>query len=248
MSHSKVLGGKKALVTGGSRGIGSAIAKRLAADGAEVAITYAGNKAAADATVAIIEQAGGKAVAIQADAGDDASQRAGVAAAASALGGIDILVHNAGVAEFLTVDQDTDESFAHQFGVNVRGLHVGTRAALPHLPDGARIILVGSIAGETSPVPGGATYGATKAAVAGLGRGWAKDLAARNILVNVIQPGPIETDMTPTGDVADMLKQMVPLGRFGQVEEIAGVAAFLAGPDASFITGATLNVDGGTAI
>jgi 3-oxoacyl-[acyl-carrier protein] reductase len=97
-------------------------------------------------------------------------------------------------------------------------------------------------------VPGGATYGATKAAVAGLGRGWAKDLAARNILVNVIQPGPVETDMTPTGDVADMLKQMVPLGRFGQVEEIAGVAAFLAGPDASFITGATLNVDGGTAI
>jgi 3-oxoacyl-[acyl-carrier protein] reductase len=248
MSRSNILDGKKALVTGGSRGIGSAIAKRLAADGAEVAITYAGNKAAADATVAIIEQAGGKAVAIQADAADDASQRAGVAAAASALGGIDILVHNAGVAEFLTVDQDTDESFAHQFGVNVRGLHVGTRAALPHLSDGARIILVGSIAGETSPVPGGATYGATKAAVAGLGRGWAKDLAARNILVNVIQPGPIETDMTPTGDVADMLRHMVPLGRFGQVEEIAGVAAFLAGPDASFITGATLNVDGGTAI
>lgn len=248
MARSNILEGKKALVTGGSRGIGSAIAKRLAADGAEVAITYAGNKEAAEATVAIIEQAGGKAVAIQANAADDASQRAGVAAAAEALGRIDILVHNAGVAEFATVDQDTDESFEHQFGVNVRGLHVGTRAALEHIPDGGRIILVGSIAGERAPVPGGATYGATKAAVAGLGRGWAKDLAARKILVNVIQPGPIATDMAPGGEVGDMLKQLVPLGRFGEAEEIAGAAAFLAGPDASFVTGTTLTVDGGFTI
>ena len=249
MSHSKILGGKKALVTGGSRGIGSAIAKRLAADGAEVAITYAGNKAAADATVAIIEQAGGKAVAIQADAADDASQRAGIDAAAKALGGIDILVHNAGVAEFFEVDQDTDESFAHQFGVNVRGLHVGTRAALPHIPDGGRIILIGSIAGDTAAFPGIATYGATKAAVAGLGRGWARDLAARKILVNVIQPGPIATDLAPSeGPVHDLLISQVPLGRFGEAEEIAGVAAFLAGPDASYITGTTLTIDGGMTI
>lgn len=245
MSRSNILDGKKALVTGGSRGIGSAIAKRLAADGAEVAITYAGNKVAADATVAAIEQAGGKAVAIQANAADDASQRAGIAAAVAALGRIDILVHNAGVAEFATVDQDTDESFERQFDVNVRGLHVGTRAALAHIPDGGRIILIGSIAGEGAAFPGIATYGATKAAVAGLGRGWAKDLAARRILVNVIQPGPIATDMAPGGDVGDMLKQSVPLGRFGEPEEIAGVASFLAGPDAAFITGATLNVDGG---
>ena len=248
MSRSDNLKGRKALVTGGSRGIGSAIAKRLAADGAEVAITYAGNKAAADATVAAIEQAGGKAVAIQANAADDASQRAGIAAAVEALGRIDILVHNAGVAEFATVDQDTDESFERQFGVNVRGLHVGTRAALAHIPDGGRIILIGSIAGEGAAFPGIATYGATKAAVAGLGRGWAKDLAARRILVNVIQPGPIATDMAPGGDVGDMLKQSVPLGRFGEPEEIAGVASFLAGPDAAFITGATLNVDGGFTI
>lgn len=248
MSGNNILGGKKALVTGGSRGIGSAIAKRLAADGAEVAITYAGNKAAADATVAIIEQAGGKAVAIQANAGDDASQRAGVEAAVQALGGLDILVHNAGVAEFAGIEEDTDEAFDRQFGVNVRGLHVGTRAALPHLPDGGRVILVGSVAGDRAPFAGMSTYGATKAAVAGLGRGWAKDLAPRNILVNVIQPGPIDTDMAPKGEAADAFRQIVPLGRFGSVEEIAGVAAFLAGPDASYITGATLNVDGGTAI
>jgi len=242
------LQGKKALVTGGSRGIGSAIAKRLAAEGAAVAITYAGNKAAADATVAIIEQAGGKAVAIQANAADNDSQRAGVEQAAATLGGIDILVHNAGVAEFVGVDEDTDESFDRQFATNVRGLHTGTRAALAHIPDGGRIILIGSVAGDTAAAPGMATYSATKAAVAALGRGWAKDLAGRNILVNVIQPGPIQTDMAPTGDAAEAFKQMVPLGRFGDVEEIAGVAAFLAGPDATFITGATLNVDGGVMI
>ena len=246
MSRSNSLEGKKALVTGGSRGIGSAIARRLAADGADVAITYAGNKTAADATVAAIEQAGGKAVAIQANAADDASQRAGIAAAVEALGRIDILVHNAGVAEFATVDEDSDESFEHQFGVNVRGLHVGTRAALEHIPDGGRIILIGSIAGEGAAFPGIATYGATKAAVAGLGRGWARDLAPRKILVNTIQPGPIATDLAPSeGPVHELLLSQVPLGRFGEAEEIAGVAAFLAGPDAAYITGATLNVDGG---
>lgn len=239
------LNGKKALVTGGSRGIGSAIAKRLAAEGAEVAITYAGNKAAADATVAAIEAAGGKAVAIQADAANPESQRAGVAAAVEKLGAIDILVHNAGVAEFAPVEEDSDESFDRQFGVNVHGPFVGTRAALTHIPDGGRIILIGSGAGDTALVPGMATYSATKAALASLGRGWARDLAPRGILVNTIQPGPIITDMLPEGDAGEAIKQTVPLGRFGTVEEIAGVVAFLAGPDSTYITGTTINVDGG---
>lgn len=241
------LQGKRALVTGGSRGIGSAIAKRLAADGATVAITYAGNQAAADATVAVIERSGGTAFAFQADAADEASQRGGVAQAAAALGGIDVLVHNAGVAEFASVDQDTDELFDRQFGVNVRGVHVGTRAALPHLSDGARIILVGSISGELA-FPAVATYSATKAAVAALARGWAKDLASRNILVNTVQPGPIDTDLNPAdGAFAQQMTAMIPLGRYGTVDEVAGVVAFLAGPDAGYITGTTINVDGGTA-
>jgi 3-oxoacyl-[acyl-carrier protein] reductase len=240
--------GKRAVVTGGSRGIGSAIAKRLAAEGAEVAITYAGNKAAADATVAAIEAAGGRAISFQADAGDGDSQRAGIASAAAALGGIDILVHNAGVTNIAPIDQDTDDAFDRLFSVNVRGLHVGTRAALPHMPDGGRIILLGSIGGETAPFPGVATYAATKSAVVGFARGWARDLAARNILVNVIQPGPIETDMSPKGDAAVAFTSLVPLGRFGTVEEVAGVAAFLAGPDASYITGTTITVDGGVLI
>lgn len=241
------LKGKKALVTGGSRGIGAAIARRLAADGAAVAITYAGNKAAADATVAAIEDAGGTAFAFQADAADPNSQRAGVEQAAAALGGIDVLVHNAGVAEFSAVEQDTDEVYDRQFAVNVKGVHVGTRAALPHLSDGGRIILIGSISGELA-FPATSVYSATKAAVASLARGWAKDLAARNILVNAVQPGPIDTDMNPAdGDFAQQMKSLIPLGRYGKVEEIAGAVAFLAGPDASYITGTTLNVDGGTA-
>ena len=241
------LEGKKALVTGGSRGIGAAIARRLAAEGATVAITYAGNKAAADATVAAIAAAGGTAHAVQANAADPTSQRAGIEQAAAALGGIDILVHNAGIAEFATVAEDSDEGFDRQFGVNVKGLHVGTRAALPHLADGGRIVLVGSIAGEKA-FPANAVYSATKAAVAALARGWAKDLAPRNILVNTVQPGPIDTDLNPAdSDFARQITGVVPLGRYGKVEEIAGVVAFLAGPDASYITGTTLNVDGGAA-
>jgi 3-oxoacyl-[acyl-carrier protein] reductase len=239
------LQGKTALVTGGSRGIGSAIAKRLAAEGAAVAITYAGNKAAADATVAAIETAGGTAFAFQADAGDAASQRAGIEQAAAALGGIDILVHNAGVAEFSAVADDSDATFDRQFDVNVKGLHVGTRAALPHLRDGGRIVLIGSISGDIS-FPATSVYSATKAAVASLARGWAKDLASRKILVNTVQPGPTDTDLNPAdGDMAQQTIGAVPLGRYATVEEIAGAVAFLAGPDASYITGATLNVDGG---
>jgi 3-oxoacyl-[acyl-carrier protein] reductase len=241
------LQGKTALVTGGSRGIGAAIARRLAADGATVAITYAGNKAAADATVAAIESAGGTAFAFQADAADSVSQRKGVEQAAAALGGIDVLVHNAGVAEFSPVEEDTDALFDRQFGVNVRGVHVGTRAALPHLSDGGRIILIGSVSGELA-LPSTATYSATKAAVAALARGWAKDLAPRNILVNTVQPGPIDTDMNPAdGEFAQQMTAFIPLGRYGRVEEISGAVSFLAGPDASYVTGATLNVDGGAA-
>jgi 3-oxoacyl-[acyl-carrier protein] reductase len=241
------LAGKKAVVTGGSRGIGSAIAKRLAADGAAVAITYGGNKAAADATVAAIEGAGGTAFAFQADAADPVSQRAGIEQAAAALGGIDVLVQNAGVADFAPIDQDTDDLFDRQFGVNVKGLHVATRAALPHLADGGRIILIGSISGELG-FPATATYSATKAAVAALARGWAKDLASRRILVNTVQPGPIDTDLNPAdGEFAAQMIGAIPLGRYGKVDEVAGAVAFLAGPDATFITGTTLNIDGGVA-
>lgn len=243
------LNGKSALVTGGSRGIGAAIAKRLAADGANVAITFNSNKGAADAVVADIEKSGVKGVALQADAADpDAAARA-VAETKSAFGGFDILVHNAGYAQFATIAEDTFENYRGQFSVNVDGVFAGTRAAADHISDGGRIIVIGSVNAHTVPVPGGAVYGATKAAVAGLVRGWARDLGPRNILVNVIQPGPVDTDLNPAdGEVAKFLTPLTALRRYGKPEEVAALAAFLASDEASYITGAAIDIDGGMTI
>lgn len=244
---SKKLQGKRALVTGGSRGIGAAIAKRLAAEGADVVITYAGNREAAEATVAAVVAAGVKGKALQADAADPAAVKAAVDEAAATLGGIDILVHNAGVAGFTGVDQESVDSFRRIFAVNVDGVVAGTVAAVPHLADGGRVIITGSVMGDASMFPGAATYAASKSAVQGLARGWARDLAPRGILVNVIQPGPIDTDMNPAdGDLAASLLPTIPLGRYGRAEEVAALAAFLASEDASYITGTTIDVDGGT--
>lgn len=244
---SKKLAGKRALVTGGSRGIGAAIAKRLAADGADVVITYAGNHEGAKASVAAIEAEGVKGKAIQADAADPAAVKAAVDEAAATLGGIDILVHNAGVAGFIGVDQESMESFRRVFAVNVEGVVAGTVAAVPHLADGGRVIITGSVMGDASMFPGAASYAASKSAVQGLARGWARDLAPRGILVNVIQPGPIDTDMNPAdGEIAAQLLPTIPLGRYGRGEEVAALAAFLASDDASYITGTTIDVDGGT--
>jgi 3-oxoacyl-[acyl-carrier protein] reductase len=240
------LNGKKAIVTGGSRGIGAAIARRLAAEGAQVVITYAGNKDAADATVA---QLGAGAQAIQADAGDTAAVKAAIEQAASALGGIDILIHNAGVLVMGQIGEVDETDYRRIFDVNVEGVFTGTTAALPHLRDGGRIIIIGSVNAHTMPNQGGALYGATKAAVAGLARGWARDLGPRGILVNVIQPGPVDTDMNPAdGPFADYLKGHMALGRYGHADEIANVAAFLASDEASLITGALIDVDGGFSI
>ncbi|OYY76143.1 MAG: oxidoreductase [Sphingomonas sp. 28-62-20] len=246
---SKKLDGKKALVTGGSRGIGAAIAKRLAEDGADVVITYAGNQTAANQTVAAITASGRKGLAIQADAADGAATAAAVQEAATALGGLDILVHNAGIANFAPISADTQDNFDKTFAINVDGVFAGTKAAVPLLSDGGRILIIGSINAHSMPVAGGAVYGATKAAVAGLARGWARDLGPRGILVNVIQPGPIDTDLNPAdGPFASVLTPHVALGRYGKVEEVAALAAFLASDEASYITGAAIDVDGGFTI
>lgn len=247
-----VLTGKRALVTGGSRGIGAAIARRLAADGADVAITYAGSADRADALVTAIRAEGRQAVAIKADAADPQAQADAVRQAADALGGLDILVHNAGVAEIVQTGQVeasvATAAFERQFDVNVGGVFAGTIAAVPLLSDGGRIIIVGSVNGHRASFPGVSIYGATKAAVQGLARGWARDLAPRKILVNVIQPGPIDTDMNPAdGPLAPLVQGSVALGRHGKAEEVAAVAAFLASDDSSFVTGTTIDVDGGWA-
>ncbi len=250
MTMAQGLTGKRALVTGGSRGIGAAIARRLAADGADVAITFAGNQQAADATVAAIAAAGRKGLAIQADAADPAAQARAVTEAHAALGGLDILVHNAGVFAMASLGQDAQgEAFARAFAVNVTGVNAGSEAAAPLLADGGRIIIIGSINAHHSILPGIGIYGATKAAVAGLARGWVRDLAPRGITVNVIQPGPIDTDMNPAeGGFADFFRPMIPLGRYGKPEEVAALTAFLAGDEAAFISGATIDIDGGFSV
>ena len=177
MSHP--LSGKTALVTGGSRGIGAAIARRLAADGADIAITYAGNRQAAEAVVSELTANSGRAMALQADAGNPEAAASAVAETAEQLGGLDILVHNAGIAQFTPLPDSDFAEYRRQFSVNVDGVFAGTRAAADHIRDGGRIIVIGSVNAHTMPTPGGAIYGATKAAVAGLVRGWARDLGPR---------------------------------------------------------------------
>lgn len=240
------LGGKSALVTGGSRGIGAAIARRLAHDGASVAITYASSKAKADEVVTSIERSGGKAMAMLADGRDATTVMRAVDATAGKFGGLDILVNNAGVAPFAPIAELSLEDFDACMNVNVRAVFAACKAALRHMPDGGRIITIGSIMADRMPMPGGSVYGMSKAAVAGLTRGLARDLGPRRITVNTVQPGPIDTDMNPDqGDFAASLKGLMALPRYGKADEIAAIVAFLASQEAAFITGACVNVDGG---
>ena len=241
------LSGKRALVTGGARGIGAAIARRLAADGADVAITYVSRPDAAEAVVREIEAAGRRGLALKADAGDTAASARAVDEAAERLGGLDVLVANAGVADFQPVGgEGWLESFQRTFAVNVHGVAAAVDAAARRLPDGGRVVVIGSVNAERTPVPGGAAYGASKAAVAGLVRGWARDLGPRRITVNVVQPGPVDTDLNPKdGPFAEQLKPMLAIPEYAEGSDVAGLVAYLVGPEARFVTGAALTLDGG---
>ncbi|HEV7510628.1 MAG TPA: SDR family oxidoreductase [Candidatus Acidoferrum sp.] len=238
---------KVALVTGGSRGIGAAIAKRLAADGASVAITYSKGTEAAASVVKAIEAAGGKALAIQADAADADAVKSAVQKTVATFGGIDVLVNNAGTAIPKSFEDTTLEELDRLFNINVRGVMVATQAALKHMKSGARIIMIGSCVGERMMTPGLVPYSATKGAVKMFTQGLSREVGKRGITVNNVQPGPIDTDLNPAaGDWAAPQKAATALDRYGSADEVAALVAFVAGPEASYITGANLTVDGGT--
>jgi 3-oxoacyl-[acyl-carrier protein] reductase len=238
---------KRALVTGGSRGIGAAIVKRLASEGAHVAFTYANSPEKAAETTKIAQDFGVRAVAIQADNADPAAVTAAVERAASELGGLDILVNNAGVLVLGPFDEIKLADFDRTLAINVRAVFVASQAAVKHMKHGGRIINIGSCNAERMPFPGGAVYAMSKSALVGLVQGMARDLGPRGITVNNVQPGPVATDMNPAdSEFAEMLKkQFMALPRYGSADEIAAMVAYLAGPEAGFVTGASLTIDGG---
>jgi 3-oxoacyl-[acyl-carrier protein] reductase len=238
---------KVALVTGGSRGIGAAIAKRLAADGANVAITYTKGADAAASVVREIEHGGRKAMAIQADAADADAVEAAVERTVATFGRLDVLVNNAGTAIPKRFEETTLEELDRLIDINIRGTFVATQAALKKMNDGGRIIMIGSCVGERAMTPGLVPYSATKGAVKMFTQGLSREVGSRGITVNNIQPGPIDTDLNPAaGDWAVPQKAATALDRYGSVDDVAALVAFVAGPEASYITGANLTVDGGT--
>jgi 3-oxoacyl-[acyl-carrier protein] reductase len=241
----KSFAGKSALVTGGSRGIGAATVRRLASDGAAVAFTYAASDRKAAALVGEIEAGGSEVIAIKADSADPEAVRRAVAETVRRFGHIDILVNNAGILLRGPVDAFSLGDFDRMFAVNVRAVFAAVQAAVVHMGAGGRIITIGSVTADRTGFPGASVYGMTKAAVAALTRGLARDLGPRGITVNTVQPGPTETDMNQDENTRALLRPMLALGRLGKDSEIASLITYLASPEASFITGAALTIDGG---
>lgn len=241
------LTGKRALVTGGSRGIGATIALTLAAKGADVAISYERAADRAQAIVDRITDMGRQAIAIQADAADPAANRRLVDEAVAALGGLDILVNNAGTFRHGTIADLSLEDINTLLDVNIRGTVLTTQAAIPHLKDRGRVITIGSNIAERVPFSGGFTlYALTKSAHLAFTRGLARELGGANVTVNLVQPGPIETELNPAeGSNADLNRSLMALPRYGTTQELADVVAFIASAGASFMTGSVVTADGG---
>lgn len=243
VAQQKPFYGKTALVTGGSRGIGAGIVRRLAAEGASVAFTYASSKEKALELVVEIESTGGKALALQADSADSDQVQAAVDQTARSLGELDIFVSNAGIIQLGTIDTFPLKDFDRMVAINIRAAFVGIQSAAQKMKDGGRIILIGSNTAIRTAFPGGSVYSMTKSALTGLVRGAAIDLAPRAITVNNVQPGPTATEMSLPHE--ERIKPLIPLKRMGDVSEVAGLVAYLASQEAGFITGASLTIDGG---
>ncbi|MBK5540029.1 3-oxoacyl-ACP reductase FabG [Pseudomonas sp. TH05] len=240
------LNGKVALIQGGSRGIGAAIVKRLAAEGAVVAFTYVSSTAKAEELQNAIIASGGKALAIKADSADAAAIRQAVNHTVETFGRLDILVNNAGVLAVAPLEDFKLEDFDQTLAINVRSVFIATQEAARHMGQGGRIINIGSTNADRMPFAGGGPYAMSKAALVGLTKGLARDLGPQGITINNVQPGPVDTDMNPAdSDFAESLMGYMAVGRYGKVEEIASFVAYLAGPEAAYITGASLTIDGG---
>lgn len=237
---------RTALVFGGSRGIGAGIALRLAQEGANVALTYASAAAKANEVVAAIEQEGREALAIQADSGNAADLQSAVRQAVARFGRIDIVVVAAGILHIADVAEFSIDNLDRMLDVNVRGVYLAIKAALPHMEAGGRIVTIGSNTAERTSHPGSSVYSMTKGAVAVMVKGLAVDLAPRGITINNVQPGPIATDMT--ADMLEMIAPLIPLKRVGQPAEIGALVAYLTGPEAGYMTGASLTIDGGMSL
>lgn len=246
MNSNERLSGKVAFVTGGSRGIGAAIVRRLASEGAAVTFTYNASADRALALVSEVEKAGGRAFALKSDAADASALAAAIDDTARTHGRLDILVNNAGVLAIAPLAEFSLEDFDRTLAVNVRAVFVGAQAAAKHMGTGGRIVTIGSTNAERMPFAGGGPYAMSKAAVSGLTRGLARDLGPRGITVNVVQPGPVDTEMNPAdGAMADTMKGFMALPRYGKDTEIASFVAYLASEEAGYITGASLMADGG---
>jgi NAD(P)-dependent dehydrogenase (short-subunit alcohol dehydrogenase family) len=246
MTSQGTLDGKVALVTGASRGIGAATALRLAREGADVAVGYVNGKEAAEEVVQAVEALGRRAVAVRADAADAGEAAGAVTAAAEALGGLDVLVNNAGVGVLGPLETLSLADVDRVLAVNVRGVFLTSQAAAARMPEGGRIITIGSCMAQRVPGPGGTLYATSKAALAGMTKALARELGGRGITANLVHPGPIDTDMNPAdGPYAAGQAAMTALGRFGTADEVASMVAYLAG--ATYVTGAEFAVDGGHA-
>jgi 3-oxoacyl-[acyl-carrier protein] reductase len=245
-SSSLPLAGKIAFVQGGARGIGAAIVRRLVAEGATVAFTYVSSADKANVLAAEIVTAGGKALAIQADSADEQAVRQAIVKTAQQFGHLDILVNNAGVLAVAPLDDFSMEDFDRTLAVNVRSVFVASQEAARHMSEGGRIITIGSTNADRMPFAGGAVYAMSKSAIVGLTKGLARDLGPRGITVNNVQPGPVDTDMNPAqGEMAAELTKLIAVNRYGKDSEIAAFVAFLSGPEAGYISGASLTIDGG---